>query len=221
MKFIQKNWLTLILGLAVLYFLFKDGCSKPEKKEDKIEKTSDTTKNVTVEPIQHVPKSKPKAVKNTVPDSIPLELIPSSDSTVFKQQYFDLLKNHLTEHFYSDSLTLRDASGKRIGVFNYGDRVKENEIKDRQPSYQINKEVVTITNNTTITKYEEPVRQLYIGAEFTGRQEIPLNGVNLGIVYKDRKDRIYQVKGGLVNLGDRVTWQAGVGRYWKVNLRKK
>lgn len=69
---------------------------------------------------------------------------------------------------------------------------------------------VTIDKETTLP----PHRQLYIGAGFGGNTISPINSINVGSIYKDRKDRMYGV---ILEYDGHVQYK--LNRYWKIKLK--
>lgn len=73
-----------------------------------------------------------------------------------------------------------------------------------------------VTKTITIIKAQQPNRQLYIGGNLFGDRRTP-QMITPGLLYKDRKDRVYQVNVG-VNFDGTFTY--GLGAYWKIKLKK-
>jgi len=73
-----------------------------------------------------------------------------------------------------------------------------------------------VTKTITIIEAQQPNRQLYIGGNLFGDRRT-LQMITPGLLYKDRKDRIYQLNVG-VNFDGTLTY--GLGTYWKINLKK-
>jgi hypothetical protein len=73
-----------------------------------------------------------------------------------------------------------------------------------------------VTKTITIIEAQQPNRQLYIGGNLFGDRR-SLQMITPGLLYKDRKDRVYQLNVG-VNFDGTLTY--GLGTYWKINLKK-
>jgi hypothetical protein len=72
-----------------------------------------------------------------------------------------------------------------------------------------------VTKTVTITKQADPKRQMYIGGNVFGdKSNIQL--VSPGILYKTKKDHIYQANVG-INFDGTITY--GVGIYYKIKLK--
>jgi len=129
--------------------------------------------------------------------------------------------NNISDSFYSknvvkDKINLKDSLGRDVGVVNIEDSVSENEITSRKINYQLDFPMVTTTITNTITLGAKSKRQLYIGGEITGNRNTWVNGGKAGLLYKDRKDRIYTANVGLISIFNTVQPQYSVGRYWKI-----
>lgn len=72
-----------------------------------------------------------------------------------------------------------------------------------------------VTKTSTIIKAQQPNRQLYIGGNLFGDRR-SLQTITPGLLYKDRKDRIYIANVG-VNFDGSITY--GVGAYFKIKLK--
>ena len=73
----------------------------------------------------------------------------------------------------------------------------------------IPEKTITITN----TLHPKPTRQFYIGGGISGNKTSLINSVNVGLLYKDRRDRIFGIGAsynGQINYG--------VQSYWKIKL---
>ena len=65
----------------------------------------------------------------------------------------------------------------------------------------------------TITKKEDPKRQLYVGGNAFMNNTILLTP---GLIYKDKKDRVFQAN---VGIGFDGSINYGIGTYWKIKLK--
>jgi hypothetical protein len=120
-----------------------------------------------------------------------------------------LLKQHSAIRTYKDTIALDS-----LGTITVIDTVWLNKLKER--TYIKNYKIPFVTKTTTIIKQPDPKRQLYIGGNLFGdrrTQQI----ITPGLLYKDKKDRVFQVNVG-VNSNGTLTY--GLGAYWKIKLRK-
>lgn len=133
--------------------------------------------------------------------------IPTDDIDTCKARFNRLLNEHIKKTIYQDTLKLDS-----LGTITVIDTVWINKLYGKR-TYIQNINIPTITK--TITKSEDPKRQLYIGANLFGdRQQIQL--LTPGILYKTKKDHIYQLNVG-VNFDGSITY--GGGMYWKIKLK--
>ena len=110
-------------------------------------------------------------------------------------------------NIYSDTIKI-DSIGKLI----VKDTVWVNKLHGQRKIF-VDYKIPTITK--TVTKFEEPKRQLYIGGNILGNTN-SLQSITPGILYKNKKDQIYQANIGIGNNGDIIY---GLGLYWKIKIR--
>lgn len=158
--------------------------------------TDTITKTVKVESIVYVKPDGPQYYSGETLDTC-------------KQRFQNLLKEHIAKKVYKDTLKLDS-----IGTITIIDTVWINKLYGKRTYIQDIK-VPTITKTVTITKTEEPKRQLYIGGNLFG-DKTQLQLVTPGILYKTKKDHIYQVNLG-VNFDGSITY--GLGLYYKIKLK--
>jgi hypothetical protein len=121
----------------------------------------------------------------------------------------DCMKEYNKRTTYKDTIALDS-----LGTITVIDTVFQNSLKER--TIFKNYKIPLVTKTTTIIKQPDPKRQLYIGGNLFGDRRT-LQSITPGLLYKDRKDRIYQANVG-VNFDGTLTF--GVGTYWKINLNK-
>lgn len=134
------------------------------------------------------------------------EMLPDTNYANLKRQYEALLQLYLNQKFYSDTL--------RISTFGYilvQDSVRENKLTNRRT--RENYEIPVVKETKTITKYAPPTRNLYVGGGVLANNTIGLRGAELGIMYKTKKDQLYNVKAS-VNVDGTLLY--GVGYYYKI-----
>lgn len=216
MTFIKNNILSLIiLGLFGWFFFFgrgNIGCSKSART------TADTVYSKHTEYIQQppvtIPQYQPIIIESRQPAVIPQPYQPSTNYDVLIKQYQEILSKFLAQNTYKDSLQLKDSTGANVGVVNLHDMVSENMIKSRNPTYQLR--FPHTTESMKITKTVNK-RQFYFGGEVKGAQTSFLTGASLGVLYKDRKDKIYGLGTGWMN--NEIFFEAKT--YWKISLSRK
>jgi hypothetical protein len=119
-------------------------------------------------------------------------------------------KQYNRQTTYKDTIKLDS-----LGVITVIDTVYQNKLKER--TIFKNYKIPLVTKTITIIKQPDPKRQLYIGGNLFG-DKTSIQLFTPGLLYKDRKDRIYQANVG-VNFDGSLTY--GAGMYWKINLNKK
>jgi hypothetical protein len=167
-------------------------------KYDTIWKTTHDTliKKVNITNIKYIPL---KGNKYTLTDNI----------DTCKSRFQSLLKEYSKQTTYKDTIKLDS-----LGTITVIDTVWKNTLKDR--TIFKNYKIPLVTKTITIIKQLDHKRQLYIGGNLFGDKRT-LQLITPGLLYKDRKDRIYQINVG-VNFDGTLSY--GFGTYWKINLHK-
>jgi hypothetical protein len=160
-----------------------------------------------------------KKIHDTVKKNVPIyvsiptepgpEYIPSSNLDSLRKQYLLLRDKYLVKNVYVDTIKL-----DTFGIVQVVDTVQFNKLKTRVTVQDY--KIPTIIKETTIIKKADPVRQLYVGSNLFGNQN-SLQAITPGLIYKTKKDQIYQANVG-VNFDGSITY--GLGMYWKIKLRK-
>jgi hypothetical protein len=133
------------------------------------------------------------------------EYKPGESIDTCKTRFNSLLKEHLVRTVYSDTLNLDS-----LGTVVIRDTVWLNKLYGKR-EYIKDYKIPFVTK--TIIKKEDPRRQMYIGGNaFIGGSGL----LTPGLIYKDRKDRVYQAN---IGLGIDGSINYGFGMYWKINLR--
>lgn len=133
-------------------------------------------------------------------------LTPDENIDTCRARFNYLLKQHIRRTVYQDTIKL-DSIGTIVVI----DTVWLNKLSKR--TYINNYKIPTIT----ITKQSEPTRQVYLGGSIFGNK----NSVQLvtpGIMYKDKKDRVFLANVG-VNFDGTLTY--GAGAYFKLTFKNK
>jgi hypothetical protein len=194
------NRLSYILILVAIVVLARNCGSERVIDDDVISVKTDTvyktvhdtiTKKLTVTSIKYVPVT---------------HLTPGNNLDTCKTRFNDLLKDYSSQVTYRDTIKLDS-----IGTITIIDTVFRNRLGNRV--YINDYKIPTVTK--TITKLQEKKRQIYIGGNifFDSKQ---LHTATPGILYKDKKDRVYQANVGINADG---TFIYGAGMYWKIKLR--
>jgi hypothetical protein len=124
-----------------------------------------------------------------------------------KARFENLLKEHLVRTVYSDTLQLDS-----LGTIVVRDTVWLNKLYGKR-EYIKDYKIPFVTK--TITKPTPPKRQMYIGGNLFGNAN-SMQSITPGLLYKNKKDQIYQVNVG-INFDGTITY--GLGAYWKIKLK--
>jgi hypothetical protein len=124
-----------------------------------------------------------------------------------KTQYLNMANDYLSNKYYSDTVYIKDSVN---GWLYIKDTVRKNTLTGRGLEYSLNYPKVT----TIITLPAPKVRQVYIGGQFSGNQSNPISKVEVGLLYKDKKDQVFGVHVGYTN-----QIQYGISSYWKIKLK--
>jgi len=201
----KNRFYFIIIACLVAIILIQRSCDKIERAGDTTEVKIDTiykhvhdtiTKEVTVYKKQYVHINKP-------------EYYPGETIDTCKARFQNLLKEHLVRTIYSDTLKLDS-----LGTIVIRDTVWINKLYGKR-GYIKDYKIPQVTKTITITKQEEPKRQLYVGLNgFVNRNDI--TAFSPGFIYKTKKDHIYQASIG-VDFNGTITY--GFGTYWKIKIK--
>lgn len=150
---------------------------------------------------------------------IPGEVPPASESnTELKSQYEEIARKYYSTTLYKDSLTLRDSLGKDVGQILINDSVSKNAILARDINYKLRFPTITNTNTITNTVTLPSKGQVYIGGQVLGNQNDFINGANALLLYKNKRDVIYGISGGLQSNNNKLNPQYGIILLKKIKL---
>jgi hypothetical protein len=194
----------IVIAVLVCIILLQRSCSSPGKVfvpgKDKV--VYDTVwKNVVKTQVKKVP----FIVRDTVPlpgDSI---FIPDANYVNLKLQFENLAKNYGVRNIYRDSVQV-----DTLGFIVITDTLQYNALKSR--FYQHNYKIPTITGYVQ----QEQRRQLYIGGGISINKSLELANLQVGLLYKTKKDQIYGIQTGI---SQNLQPYFGVSSYWKIKLK--
>lgn len=191
----------LIASLVAIIILQRSCNNNMDIDDNKITVKTDTVWKVTKDTVFKTV----NAVKTEYISIDKEEYKPGESIDTCKTRFNNLLKEHLVRTVYSDTLKLDS-----LGTVVIQDTVWLNKLYGKR-EYIKDYKIPFVTK--TITKKEDPRRQMYIGGNaFIGGSGL----LTPGLIYKDRKDRVYQAN---VGLGIDGSINYGFGMYWKINLR--
>ena len=191
----------LIASLVAIIILQRSCNNNMDIDDNKITVKTDTVWKVTKDTVFKTV----NAVKTEYISIDKEEYKPGESIDTCKTRFNSLLKEHLVRTVYSDTLKLDS-----LGTVIIQDTVWLNKLYGKR-EYIKDYKIPFVTK--TITKKEDPRRQMYIGGNsFIGGSGL----LTPGLIYKDRKDRVYQAN---IGLGIDGSINYGFGMYWKINLR--
>jgi len=146
-------------------------------------------------------------VKEVIHDTVELtNYQPHADYDSLKAQYLALAGLFTNKNIYQDSLQIPEIKGLII----IKDTLQKNLVLGR--GFDISYSLPTVKETLTITKTNPPKRMLFVGAGTTLTVSQPQ--INLGLMYKDRKNRMYGGFAVVDPVAKQVTY--GVQAYWKL-----
>lgn len=149
-------------------------------------------------------------VKEIIHDTLPPRMIPNPMYDSLVVQYRELADDYLARRIYQDTLKIDS-----IGYVAVADTVKNNTLLTR--GYTSKYKVPVIKETITIVKPAPATREVYFGGGVSANKT-SLGAVNLGVLYKDRKDCLY---GTYVAAGINGKLTYGVQTYWKIKPKQK
>jgi len=146
-----------------------------------------------------------KGIRDTIIET-EIEYILSDDDYGIAERLDTLIQLYSMKNIYLDSIKV-----DTFGYIKLIDTVQQNKFLGRSfiTNVTIPEKTITITN----TIYPKPKRQFYIGGGISGNKTSPINSINAGLLYKDRRDRIFGIGAsydGQINYG--------IQSYWKIKL---
>lgn len=205
LDYIKANFLQMILLVLVCVVLLQRGCERVEEAKPTVTVTRDSVW------VFHdsVIYSKPKLVMSEKVQVLrDTQWLPAPDQPVQYTEYRKLFDKWSMSNYYNDSVRIDS-----IGWLYLRDTVSHNLLTGR--SYKYDLKYPFVHENTTVQLPYKPTRQLYIGGGLEATKGDLINKLKAGILYKDRKDRIY-----LIGVGaDRgMNISAEVQTFWKIKL---
>lgn len=199
----QKVYLAVIAVLVVVIFLQRS-CAGERKylptSKDKI--VYDTVwSTVTKTEYKKVPVFK-RDTTYVEGDTI---FVADSSYDKLKLQFDNLAKNYVARNIYRDSLLLDS-----IGYVLVLDTLQYNSISSR--TYKHNYKIPTVTGYVQAAQR----RQLYIGGGISIDKGLGLSNLQVGVLYKNKKDQIFGIQTGI---SEELTPYIGVLSYWKIKLK--
>jgi hypothetical protein len=191
----------IILALVIVIILMRSCDSDSVVGEDTVYTRTDTVykevhdtivKRVNIENIRYIPFDEPDY----------------TDIDTCNEKMSELLKKYNRQTTYRDTIVLDS-----LGTITLVDTVFQNSLKNRSifKDYRI----PLVTKTTTIIKAQQQKRQLYIGGNLFGDRR-NLQTITPGLLYKDRRDRVYQAN---IGIGFDGSISYGIGMYYKIKIK--
>jgi hypothetical protein len=173
---ISKNILFIIIALIIGFLYvsnkFPQFCNDSRKK-------SDTT-------ILRDTAWKVKIEKSTVYTPGPVKILPGDTKWMYLPiDTLAILRDYNLKRIYNDTILIDS-----FGYVSWEDTVTKNKIERRQKF--VNYKIPVITNTVTINNYYKQKRQLNTSVLL----DLPRFTIYGGLLYEDRKDKIYQLNVG-------------------------
>jgi hypothetical protein len=192
----------IIVILMLIVLLQRSSCTP--KSAPALPKTDTVTKLITVRDTIVGRPIFLKAKKDTIwKDSLIFK--PDTNYKGLLKQYIALGDSHFTKNIYKTNYELDS-----FGTATIEDTVVANKLSGRLISYNLNIPTKTIT----ITKTVPLVKQFYIGGSLYGNPVLPIRSAHVGLLYKDRQDRIFI---GSIGFDGQIVY--GFQSYWKIRLK--
>lgn len=205
----SKNFLkNVIIIILVAWLLFEKACNNDcvnnntptvEYKIDTFYKTKDSL----------IPIYIPKLITSIPPTGSKLDSLinyPDTNYNRLLDKYKEILTDHYSTRIYSDRIPLDS-----IGYVDIKDTLYGNKIIGRNTYY--NYKLPIIKETTTITYPEDKKGALFVGGGIYGSKESLVNNVDLGLLYKTKKDKIFGA-GVQLDINGKVSY--GVKYYGKI-----
>ena len=124
-----------------------------------------------------------------------------------------ILSQYFAKNVYKDTLRLDDS----LGYVSIIDTIKENKIHYRTFDSKVREKVI---NNKIYVK-EPPKRQLYVGTYVGVNQTEILKTLNIGLIYKTKKDKMYHLGAGVINqTPNNLSPVINGGIFWKIRINQ-
>jgi hypothetical protein len=215
----------IIIGLVIFLLLRNCGGTSGGEIETvkvdgkKYELLKQKTDTVYIEKEVKVPTYVPKYITKVVTETVEVPI--DVDTLAIIERYYatyevkDTL--NLTYDFPSgvtDSLGQRPSPNLGFGILT--DRISQNSVVSRDVNWYFK---IPTVYNTTIVK-ELPKNQFYYGFNLGVNQTDIFSSASGGLIWKTKKDRLYQLNLGVSSVDGGVSPYVGGGMFWKIKLGK-
>lgn len=197
----SNNFLYLVIG-ALITIVLLQRCGGDKPADTPAPKIDTVIKYIKV---HDTVKGKIKYIKGETDTSwmTRIEYVPDSNYPLLLKQYKALGGRHFKTNIYKTKFPIKYGSAQVT------DSIFGNELVNST----LELDVVFPEKTITIIQPAPPVRQLYVGTFLTGDKKDFINSINVGLLYKDKKDKVFGLSLGYNNVG---TIQYGASSYWKI-----
>lgn len=198
----------VILVLFGIILLLR--CNNNNNQSPKLRDTLSTKITIIHDTIHDTIPGKPVLVKSepTIKWKDSIVYKPDTSYNGLLYQYDLLGDKHFSKNIYKTKFSL-GKYGSALSI----DTVVANQITGSSLSYDI---VIPETTKTIVI--QEPVKpknQIYIGGGLTGNQMSLVNGIQGGIIYKNKKDQIFQAQ---IRQPFSALTEYSISTYWKIKF---
>lgn len=124
-----------------------------------------------------------------------------------------ILSLYHAKNVFRDTLKLDDS----LGLVTVVDTIQKNTIINRTFNAKVREKVV----HDVVYLKEPPKRQVFIGTQAGFNNQEIFKTLSLGLLYKDKKDKIYHIGAGVINqTPNSLSPVVNGGVYWKIQLKK-
>lgn len=133
-----------------------------------------------------------------------IEYQPDPEHERLLQQYMVLGNKHFAKNSFET----------RFPIAGYGSAtVRDTVIENKLVGSGLELDVIFPSKTITVVKPAPPVNNWFIGTSITGDKEQFVNSVNVGALYKDKKDKIF---GASIGFNETGRLQYGISSYIKI-----
>jgi hypothetical protein len=124
-----------------------------------------------------------------------------------------ILSLYHAKNVFKDTLKLDDS----LGIVTVVDTIQKNTILNRSFNAKVREKVI----RDVVYLKEQPRRQVFIGPQIGLNNQEVLKTLSLGLLYKDKKDKIYHIGAGVINqTPNSLSPVINGGMFWKIQLKK-
>lgn len=185
------NPLHILIVVLFVIILLQRGCGNTKPQ---IITKIDTFIQVKYDTFIRYGHSKPEFVKGETDKIVETatEYVLSEEDYGLVQKLDTLIELYSMKNIYKDSIPI-----DTFGYITLTDTIQENKFLGRSfiTNITIPEKTITITKPITLP----PVRQLYIGGGLMGNKFSLINSVNIGLLYKDKQNKIFGASVGIWN----------------------